>query len=40
MWNMFPHQTRQSVEALAYIRSLTKKEVPLVGGKTKHDDPC
>ena len=39
MWNMFPHQTQQSVEALAHIRSLTKKEVTLVGRETKHDDP-
>jgi len=40
MWNMFPHQTRQAAEALAHICSLAKKEVPLMGGKTKHGDPC
>ncbi len=40
MWNMFSHQTRQAAEALAHIRSLAKKEVPLMGEKTKHGDPC
>jgi hypothetical protein len=33
MWNMFPHQTRQAAEALAHIRSLTKKEVTLLSRK-------
>jgi hypothetical protein len=36
----FPHQTRQAAEALVHIRSLAKKEIPLMGEKTKHDDPC
>jgi hypothetical protein len=30
MWNMFPHQIQQSVEALAHFRSLAKKEITLV----------
>jgi hypothetical protein len=38
---MFPYQTRQSVEALEHICSLAnKKEISLMGGKTKHGDQC
>ena len=40
MGYLFPHQTRQSVEALSHIRCLAEKEVSLMGGKTKHDAPC
>jgi hypothetical protein len=40
MWNMFPLQKRKAIEANSHIHCLAQKKVSLMGGKTKHDDPC